>query len=187
MPPTGYRAYSGSAPAKTSFTYRLAAAAAGKRTALRPPKFGQDFWTYASTDDHTTPPYLRSSKRDSGEDAFFATTVGGSKHNVAFGLADGVGGWQDQGVDPSVFSHGLCGLMAGTAHLREGLKEGKNARPQDLLQTAYEAVINNPRIMAGGCTASLAVADGAGSIETAKYVSMQREQVVKLALTPTQA
>ena len=167
MPLAWERGYSSNAPKNTSFTYRLAAAAAGKKAPPRQPKSGQDFWSYTSTQSNQTPPYLRSSKPDSGEDAFFATTVGGNKHNVAFGLADGVGGWQDQGVDPSVFSHGLCGLMAGTAYLDEGLEQ---LRPQNLMQIAYDAVIGNPRIVAGGCTASLAVADGEGGMETAKYV-----------------
>ncbi|KAI7250769.1 hypothetical protein KC352_g12775, partial [Hortaea werneckii] len=139
------------------FTYRLGAASAGKRTPVRPSKLDRDFWAYASTQEAPSPPYLRSTKKDAGEDAFFATTVGESPHHVAFGVADGVGGWQDSGVDPSDFSHGLCGLMAGTAKTFEGLQEedgGRNVRPRELLQVAYDAVIGNPRIVAGGCTAS---------------------------------
>ena len=85
---------------------------------------------------------------------------------MAFGLADGVGGWQDQGIDPSEFSHGLCGYMAGTAQLHSMDEKGL-LRPKLLLQTAYDAVIANPRIMAGGSTASLAVLDGSGSMEAA--------------------
>lgn len=156
--------------AKSAFTYRLGVASAAKRTPPRSPKLGRDYWDYTSTQEDRRPPYIRSTKRDAGEDAFFVTTVGASKHHVAFGVADGVGGWQDQGIDPSDFSHGLCGLMAGTAYIHEGLKEGINARPQDLLQTAYDAVLGNPRIIAGGCTASLAVVDEKGGMETAKCV-----------------
>ncbi|KAK3073920.1 Protein phosphatase 2C 7 [Teratosphaeriaceae sp. CCFEE 6253] len=167
MPLRQRRPYSSKDATKSSFTYRLAAAAAGKRTASRAPKLDRDFWLYTSTQANATPPYLRSTKPNSGEDAFFAATVGGSQHHVAFGVADGVGGWQDQGVDPSEFSHGLCGLMGGTAYIHEGLEAGKNVRPQQLMQTAYEAVMANPRIMAGGCTASLAVVDGAGGMEMA--------------------
>lgn len=148
------------------FTYHIAAASAAKRTSPRPAKLGSDYWLYASTGTNSNPPYLRSTKVDSGEDAFFATTIGSSTNHVAFGVADGVGGWQDQGVDPSAFSHGLCGLMAGTAYLHE--MDGKGPlKPQQLLQTAYDAVIANPRIQAGGCTASLAVLDGAGTMEAA--------------------
>lgn len=151
------------------FTYRLAAAASPKRAPPRQPQSGRDFWNYASTDKSpNSTPYLRSTKRDSGEDAFFAATVGGNPHHVAFGVADGVGGWQDSGVDPSDFSHGLSGLMAGTASMFEGLEEGKSVKPQALLQKAYDAVLANPRILAGGCTASLGVVDGEGEMETAK-------------------
>ena len=150
-----------------AFTYRLAAASSAKRTPTRPAKYQQDFWTYTSNNaGSNNPPYLRSTKPDSGEDAFFATTIGDSPHHVAFGVADGVGGWQDQGIDPSEFSHGLCGLMAGTAHIHEF--EGKGLlRPQSLLQTAYDAVISNPRILAGGSTACLAIADAQGILESA--------------------
>jgi len=187
MPQIVQRGYASNASAKTSFTYRLGAASVGKRTSPRPAKLGQDFWPYASTQVKPSPPYLRSTKKDSGEDAFFATTVGGSYNNVAFGVADGVGGWQDQGVDPSHFSHGLCGLMAGTAYANEGLAEGINVRPRELLQIAYDAVMHNPRILAGGCTASLAVANEHGSIETAKYVNARPILLTKPALTASVA
>lgn len=156
----------------SSFTYRIGAASAPKQAPARQPKHNQDFWIYASTHENPSPPYLRSTKKDSGEDAFFATTVGGSPHHVAFGVADGVGGWQDQGVDPSIYSQALCGLMAGSANLHEGLEDGKPCKPQPLLQQAYDAVMANPRILAGGCTASLGVANCEGSIETAKYVDI---------------
>jgi protein phosphatase PTC7 len=167
MPLRQIRSYSSESAPHTAFTYRLAAASIGKGTPPRPARAGQDFWSYASTHSDVKPPYLRSTKFQSGEDAFFATTVGGSKHHVAFGVADGVGGWQESGVDPSEFSHGLCGLMAGTAYMHEGVEEGKNVNPKELMQTAYDAVIGNPRILAGGSTASLAVAARDGSIETA--------------------
>ena len=162
-----YQSRLSSSHAATPFTYRLAAASAAKRTSPRTPKLGQDYWNYASSDINSSRPYLQSRKQDSGEDAFFAATVGGSKHDVAFGVVDGVGGWQDQGVDPSNFSQGLCVNMAKAAHIHEN----KTAlRPQSLLQKAFDAVMANPSILAGGSTASLAVMNETGAIETAKCV-----------------
>ncbi|KAF7191348.1 Protein phosphatase PTC7-like fig [Pseudocercospora fuligena] len=158
---------SSNTPDAGSFTYRIAAASSPKRAPPRPPKPGQDYWNYASTHENPSPPYLRSTKKDSGEDAFFATTIGGSQHHVAFGVADGVGGWQDQGVDPSEYSQALCGLMAGTANIHEDIEGGAPCKAQPLLQKAYDAVMANPRIAAGGCTASLGVADKSGNVETA--------------------
>lgn len=164
MPAARNRLYSTSPPSPT-FTYRLAAASIGKTTSPRPPKVNRDFWNYASTHPSPEPPYLRSTKPDAGEDAFFVTTVGGSPNSVALGIADGVGGWQEQGIDPSKFSHGLCGLMAGTAYTYEGREPLK---PRDLLQTAYDAVMSNPHIPAGGSTACLAVLGPNGAVEAAK-------------------
>ena len=96
--------------------------------------------------------------------------IGGSKHRVAFGVADGVGGWNDQGVDPSHFSQGLCGLMAGTAYSwrTTGSTIEKALSPQGLLQKAYDAVLAQPDIVAGSSTACLGVVDDAGYLETTK-------------------
>jgi len=50
-----------------------------------------------------------------GEDAFFIGTYDG---NLALGVADGVGGWGHQGIDPSLVSKGL---MLGAKHAVEKL------------------------------------------------------------------
>ncbi len=55
--------------------------------------------------------------------------------------------------------------MASTAHLHK--PSDGSLRPQGLLQTAYDAVMSNPRILAGGSTASLAIADAEGTMESA--------------------
>lgn len=162
MPAGRHRLYS-SAPS-SSFTYRLAAASVAKQTPAKVPRVGRDVWNYASADTSAIP-YLKSTKQVAGEDAFFATTIGGSSHDVAFGLADGVGGWKDQGIDPSRFSHGLCEVMLQTAH---SSKNAHTLRPRDLLQVAYDAVSQDSSIDAGGSTASLAIADGEGNMEAAK-------------------
>lgn len=149
----------------TPFTYRMGAAACPKNRNPRDLKADRDYWNYGSG-HAASPPYIRSVKQHSGEDAFFMSTIGGSKRHVAFGLADGVGGWQDQGVDPSDFSHGLCGYMAGQAYEHTG--EPDSLRSQQVLQTAYDTIISNPRIVAGGSTASLATLNAQGHMEAVK-------------------
>lgn len=181
MPIRSSQSYS-TASNEIAFTYRIGAASAPKRAPPRPLKPRRDYWNYASTHENSSPPYLRSTKQDSGEDAWFAATVGGSQHHVAFGVADGVGGWQDSGVDPSEYSQALCGLMAGSAHIQENIEESP-CKPQPLLQQAYDAVSNNPRIPAGGCTASLGVTDRRGNIDTAKYVEPQSHHSLNVLLT----
>lgn len=52
-----------------------------------------------------------------GEDAFF---IGTHEGNLALGVADGVGGWGHQGIDPSLVSKGL---MLGAKHAFEKLEQ----------------------------------------------------------------
>ncbi|CRG92124.1 Protein phosphatase 2C homolog 7, mitochondrial [Talaromyces islandicus] len=97
----------------------------------------------------------------SGEDAFFAsaTTDTGA---IAFGVADGVGGWAEHRVDPAEVSHGLCTYMAEHALAAE-----QPLKPKELLQMGYDAVQADKSIRAGGTTASVGVAQPDGSVELA--------------------
>lgn len=102
----------------------------------------------------------------SGQDAFFYSQVG-TTQTTTFGVADGVGGWVDSGVDPADFSHGLCEYMACAARIwTEGAKTNP-LHPKDLLQVAYDQVIKDKDIVGGGSTACLAVAEPEGYVEVA--------------------
>lgn len=46
---------------------------------------------------HATLPRLHAQVHYGGEDAYFISDVGGG----AMGVADGVGGWQETGVNPA--------------------------------------------------------------------------------------
>ncbi|KAL1963846.1 hypothetical protein VTN77DRAFT_7777 [Rasamsonia byssochlamydoides] len=113
--------------------------------------------------DHST---KRRKRPDSGEDAFFVSRIGTTDTGaVAFGVADGVGGWAESRVDPADFSHGLCSYMA-----REALdwsSPAEKLRPKDLLQMGYDRVLRDRSIVAGGSTASIGVAQTDGSVELA--------------------
>lgn len=103
----------------------------------------------------------------SGQDAFFMSQVGESS-TTAFGVADGVGGWAESGVDPADFAHGLCDYMACAArmHPAAATKSGP-LRPRDLLQVGYDEVMADKSIAGGGSTASVALAAADGSVEVA--------------------
>ena len=147
-----------------SFTYRLAASFSGKDTYH---KSNRDSYTFTTSRpshkhfDHRKP----SSRANSGQDAFFITSVGGTGI-TAFGIADGVGGWQDSGVDSADFSHGLCHYLGSRAESADPAKAAY-LRPGSLLQDAYDDVIRDPHIDAGGSTACVAVAGMNGSVEVA--------------------
>lgn len=105
-------------------------------------------------------------KPNSGQDAFFVSKIGNSS-NVAFGVADGVGGWADSGIDSAHFSHGLCQWMARGAQNTKPGRETKSG-PKELLHTAYEGIVSDGKIEGGGSTACVAVGRADGNLTVAK-------------------
>ena len=105
----------------------------------------------------------KKDRPDSGEDAFFIAKVGGKDGTIAFGIADGVGGWNTSGVDPADFSHGLCSYMAKTA------SEWKQGRlgPRVLMEAGFRQIIDDPNVGAGGSTACVGIADEDGKVDLA--------------------
>lgn len=115
-------------------------------------------------------PVLRRRERpDSGEDAFFVSKIGdqnpSSLDAVAFGVADGVGGWAQSRVDPGDFSHGLCGYMAHSALAWKGPAD--KLRAKNLLQVGYDRVLEDEAIVAGGSTASVGIGLNDGRVDLA--------------------
>lgn len=104
----------------------------------------------------------RRSRPDSGQDAFFVAKIGGGNERLAFGIADGVGGWTESGVDPADFSHGLCTYMASSALKSEAIET-----PRDLLEKGYDDVRKDRSIPAGGSTACVAIASTEGYVQIA--------------------
>jgi len=71
-----------------------------------------------------------------GEDAFYVNTT--VDRFDSYGVADGVGGWRNQGVDPSLFSSTLmreCLLASSTINSENG-----HTCPKQLIETAIEAM-----------------------------------------------
>lgn len=118
----------------------------------------------------------KRSRPNSGHDAFFVSRVGDTGA-TAMGVADGVGGWVDSGVDPADFSHGLCDYVAAAAYEHgagssRGVPAGDKPptaipRARDLLQAGYQAVCEDRSIRAGGSTACVAVASPQGTVDVA--------------------
>ncbi|KAF4122948.1 hypothetical protein GMORB2_6496 [Geosmithia morbida] len=119
--------------------------------------------------DHETdarPAYARPFRIDSGHDSFFISQVNGTGA-VALGVADGVGGWVDSGVDPGDFSHGLCSYMADAARDFQTRDPNGRLTPRKIMQHGYDAVCRDRTIRAGGSTACVAVADPDGTLDVA--------------------
>ena len=86
---------------------------------------------------------------------------------MAFGVADGVGGWSNSGIDSAHFSHGLCEHMIEAAQTTNQTEE-KTFGAEKLLQIGYDGVVADESISGGGSTACVAVGREDGSVQVAK-------------------
>ncbi|KAF7294938.1 Protein phosphatase [Mycena indigotica] len=99
---------------------------------------------------------LGSPQASPGEDFLFTRTQG---QRLVFGVADGVGGWQDQGVDPSLFSQAL--MYYADMH-------SVNASPSECMKLAYDSVLKDDEVSVGSSTACILSLDASsGSLTTA--------------------
>ncbi|KAI9787381.1 MAG: hypothetical protein M1816_007514 [Peltula sp. TS41687] len=154
-------------------TYRISAAYSAKH---HPLNLARNIYTFDSRSkaaefplvhDEATSGSKHSQRSDSGQDAFFVSPVGSSAQ-IAFGVADGVGGWADSGVDPADFSHGLCSYMARTAlHFPRTTSAHTELRARQLMEAGYSGVTHDEDILAGGSTACVSVARSDGFLEVA--------------------
>ncbi|KAK8048628.1 hypothetical protein PG994_010358 [Apiospora phragmitis] len=145
------------------FTYHAAASFSGKGKRFDPSSNVFHFNPYNRVQPQIKRP--KSKRPASGQDAFFIARMGGT-NDVAFGVADGVGGWEESGVDPADFSHSFCDYMALAAY------ESKpdDVRPltaKALMQKGYDDVCHDKSIPAGGSTACVAVVSEDGVMDVA--------------------
>lgn len=107
----------------------------------------------------------KASRPSSGQDAFFISRID-STPDTALGIADGVGGWADSGVDPADFAHGFCDYMAHAAYTHTpGAGAWDGAR--GLMQRGYEDICRDDSVPAGGSTACVGILKGEGGLEVA--------------------
>ncbi|KAJ2520702.1 Protein phosphatase 2C 7 [Coemansia sp. RSA 1939] len=72
-----------------------------------------------------------------GEDSLFHVRL---KQNLVFGVSDGVGGWNESGVDPSIFSRSLTAYSAAAAENTFLLHDSDEADPKDIMRRAFAAM-----------------------------------------------
>lgn len=159
--PRAYSAASSQAAPQRSITYRVGASfsAKGRRFDPRRDHYTFDPASRASTKHNTGRP-------TSGQDAFFVSKIGNGT-SLAFGVADGVGGWSDSGIDSAHFSHGLCDYMIEAAENTNKTAE-EVLGAEKLLKIGYDSVVADEAIAGGGSTACVAVGRGNGSFQVAK-------------------
>ena len=159
--PRSYSTTSPRASTHPNFTYRVGASFSAKGREFKPQR---DHFSYDPANRARRK--YDTGRPTSGQDAFFIGTIGNST-SVAFGVADGVGGWSDSGIDSAYFSHGLCEHMVEAAkNTHETAEETLNA--EKLLQIGYDGVVADKAIAGGGSTACVAIGKGNGSFQVAK-------------------
>ena len=146
-----------------TFSYRIGASFSAKGRRFDPKT---DVFTFNNQTQITSEQDVFTGRPNSGQDAFFVSKAGNSS-NVAFGVADGVGGWADQGIDSADFSHGLCQGMARIARELHS-PDKKDLWPQYILGNAYQEILREGKIGGGGSTACLATGDEDGNLKVAK-------------------
>ncbi|CAG8599636.1 629_t:CDS:2 [Funneliformis mosseae] len=83
---------------------------------------------------------MRIGKVDAGEDAFFYV---GTNNGVALGVADGVGGWSQMGVDPANFSWALMDNAASVA------KDNAPDLSPFIAPSGYNDILDAKQILSG--------------------------------------
>ncbi|PPQ71973.1 hypothetical protein CVT24_008190 [Panaeolus cyanescens] len=123
---------------------------------------------------------------DAGEDFFFVQEMR-NHSGVSFGVADGVGGWVDSGVDPALFSQALMfhahrysrNAWAGEPEIdptmdyeeREQV-EGWEMTPYECLDLAYGGVLREKSVQAGSSTACIiSLNASSGLLRSAKQLT----------------
>lgn len=152
---------------QSKISYHLAVSSSGKGRAFDPERNVYDFNPFKQealgVENGETAKVKKRNRPDSGEDAFFVAKVGRNDRSVAFGIADGVGGWNTSGVDPADFSHGLCSYMAQTAL---GWNQGRLS-PKALMEAGFQQINDDDSVPAGGSTACVSVVGEDGRIDLA--------------------
>ncbi|KAK6504128.1 hypothetical protein TWF506_002338 [Arthrobotrys conoides] len=103
----------------------------------------------------------KKARPKTGQDAFFVSRVSDTGA-VAFGVADGVGGYSMSGIDSADFSHTLCEDMAEISYHSE-----VPMRADMLIEAGYISACSNPNVLGGGSTACVGIAKPDGTMEAA--------------------
>ncbi|TFL07583.1 phosphatase 2C-like domain-containing protein [Pterulicium gracile] len=157
---------------RRAYTLHIAASWAGKPVDAQTKQHAKPF---ASTSeigawrDQTLAANNSLGVADAGEDFFYIEQMRNGS-GLAFGLADGVGGWNLNGFDPALFSQALMYHASRfsreswvgepeidpTQELEEREHiEGRELTPLDCLRRSYPAVVKEESVEAGSSTACL--------------------------------
>ncbi|KAG7665568.1 PTC7 [[Candida] subhashii] len=114
------------------------------------PKDREESNLFKKRNNHNSSAALES---PTGEDNLFVSKES-PKGFVAIGVADGVGGWSEAGYDSSAISRELCASMKLNFEIDSNESE---LSPKQLLDDAFNQVMESPKVKIGGTTACLGI------------------------------
>ncbi|KAJ2796068.1 Protein phosphatase 2C 7, partial [Coemansia guatemalensis] len=124
-----------------------------------------------------------------GEDSLFHARI---KQNLVYGVSDGVGGWNESGIDPSVFSRSLTAYSATAAERSFLLHDSDEADPKDIMRRAF-AAMRHDNIPAYGSATELvmSLSLATGKLRTAQlgdstFVVLDQKQKAQFVSTEQQ-
>ncbi|KAJ2359306.1 Protein phosphatase PTC7 [Coemansia erecta] len=124
-----------------------------------------------------------------GEDSLFHARI---KQNLVYGVSDGVGGWNESGIDPSVFSRSLTAYSAAAAERSFLLHDSDEADPKDIMRRAFAAMRYDSIPAYGSATElvmSLSLASGklrTAQLGDSTYVVLDPKQKARFVSTEQQ-
>ena len=102
-----------------------------------------------------------------GHDFFFTTGPNETTQNVVIGIADGVGGWEDSGVDPSHFSQALMYHCEMAVEKSVATGTTKELSPTEIITIGFAGVTAEQGVVAGSSTACVITLNGSTGIMNA--------------------
>uniref|UniRef100_V5EW44 Protein phosphatase n=1 Tax=Kalmanozyma brasiliensis (strain GHG001) TaxID=1365824 RepID=V5EW44_KALBG len=103
---------------------------------------------------------------EAGEDSLMCTSMG-KAGDMAIGVADGVGGWTENGIDPSLFSQALM-FYASRSAAQASAEPDSGIAPNRILAESFEQVLKEPLVVAGSATACILTLDSTtGKLQSA--------------------
>ncbi|KAJ2860851.1 Protein phosphatase 2C 7 [Coemansia aciculifera] len=124
-----------------------------------------------------------------GEDSLFHARI---KQNLVYGVADGVGGWNESGIDPSIFSRTLTAYSADAAQRTFLLHDSDEADPKDIMRRAFAGMRFDAVPAYGSATElvmSLSLATGrlrTAQLGDSTYVVLDNQQRAKFVAAEQQ-
>ncbi|KAJ2723921.1 Protein phosphatase 2C 7 [Coemansia sp. Benny D115] len=144
---------------------RIRAESAGGAKSQQPQHFAPPIQVQVLEVSEGTP-YETLDAINGGEDSLFHARL---KQNLVFGVSDGVGGWNESGIDPSIFSRTLTAYSAKAVSESFLLHDSDDVDPKDVMRRAFAGMrVDQVQAYGSATELILSLCLGSGKLRTAQ-------------------